>query len=102
MCDKLIPHKHAELIKAWAEGHQIQYHSKNNNRWNDATSPEWCLTTEYRIKPKKQTWWFNVYSNVGDNSPSTGAAYLTKEEALKATVGISQRYIGTYSMEIEV
>jgi hypothetical protein len=46
------PHKHAELIKAWADGAEIQYRADSN--WYDCTSnsPMWDETQEYRIKPE--------------------------------------------------
>lgn len=43
------PHKHADLIKAWADGAQIQYHVGKN--WVDIPDPGWAETVEYRIKP---------------------------------------------------
>ena len=47
------PHKHAELIKAWADGAEIQFLARGG-RWRDCAQnqPEWNLTTEYRIKPE--------------------------------------------------
>lgn len=46
------PHKHAELIKAWADGAQIEY--LENGNWVDChvNGPAWDSTTEYRIKPE--------------------------------------------------
>ena len=46
-----MKHKHADLIKAWADGAEIEF------RWGDeewvATSyPEWNLLAQYRIKPE--------------------------------------------------
>lgn len=44
------PHKHAELIKAWADGAEIQFFDKN---WMDCVgNPNWNEWVEYRIKPK--------------------------------------------------
>jgi len=42
------PHKHAELIKAWADGAEIE--EFNNFRWCDSTFPTWHEHIEYRIK----------------------------------------------------
>ena len=44
------PHKHRDLIIAWANGEKIQY--KENNEWIDRVSPVWSDFTEYRIKPE--------------------------------------------------
>ena len=45
------PHKHAELIKAWADGYTIQMKSKIDGRWWDQDDPDWAEEYEYRIKP---------------------------------------------------
>jgi hypothetical protein len=46
------PHKHAELIKAWADGAEIQYFSKYEDKWFDSKDPHWDAHSEYRIKPE--------------------------------------------------
>ena len=43
------PHKHAELIKAWADGAEIEYLIRNTE-WRTTTQPAWDSCTEYRIK----------------------------------------------------
>ena len=48
------PHKHADLIKAWADGAEIQVLIDNN--WHDAASPCWDFGCEYRAKPKNDTY----------------------------------------------
>ena len=44
------PHKHAELIKAWADGATIQI--DRYGKWEDITNPRWSSEFEYRIKPE--------------------------------------------------
>jgi hypothetical protein len=44
------PHKHAELIKAWADGAEIQFKDKIGY-WHDVICPKWD-EEEYRIKPE--------------------------------------------------
>ena len=46
------PHKHAELIKAWADGAIIQYYS-HDDEWFDVirNSPAWEEDQKYRINP---------------------------------------------------
>lgn len=44
------PHKHAELIKAWADGAEIQIEA-SEERWVD-NYPLWNPSFKYRIKPK--------------------------------------------------
>ena len=45
------PHKHAELIKAWADGAKIQVLSIDK-RWEYVERPLWNPTNIYRIKPE--------------------------------------------------
>ena len=47
-----MKHKHAELIKAWADGAEIEVKHPSNGSWWDAKSPAWDLNYEYRIKPE--------------------------------------------------
>lgn len=58
------PHKHAELIKAWADGAQIQVLTEDygqsgetGNSWKDFgkdVAPGWVPSYQYRIKPEPQ------------------------------------------------
>lgn len=47
------PHKHAELIKAWADGAIIE-HFRVGFGWDECSynTPCWSPETKYRIKPK--------------------------------------------------
>jgi hypothetical protein len=45
------PHKHADLIKQWADGAQIQSRNSNYEPWKDNCLPIWVKDTEYRLKP---------------------------------------------------
>lgn len=45
------PHRHAELIKAWADGAKIQ--QQVGNCWHDIPgTPGWSTQCDYRIKPE--------------------------------------------------
>ena len=56
------PHKHAELIKAWADGVEIQRRIIRNGEnidepiisysWLTENIPMWSIHEEYRIKPE--------------------------------------------------
>jgi hypothetical protein len=47
------PHKHAELIKAWADGAEIQQYRENLDEWRDCSPyPAWDERLTYRIKPE--------------------------------------------------
>ena len=45
------PHIHAEIIKAWADGYEIEYLT-SYGAWLPTHRPSWCEDTEYRIKPE--------------------------------------------------
>jgi hypothetical protein len=53
------PHKHAELIKAWADGAEIEVCS--NGQWTYFSNPRWYDDVEYRIKPEPKPDVVNVY-----------------------------------------
>lgn len=49
------PRKHAELIKAWADGAQIQWYddSIREHRWKDCGDYfDWGCNVQFRIKPE--------------------------------------------------
>lgn len=48
----MTPHKHANLIKAWADGAKIQFLQTSTLTWKDSENPMWHIDTEYRIKPE--------------------------------------------------
>lgn len=47
-----MKHKHAELIKAWADGAEIEVRVKKTDEWCLAKNPYWSDDCEYRIKPE--------------------------------------------------
>ena len=52
------PHKHAELIKAWADGAKIQLWWADG--WVDSENPNWGGEI-YRIKPEPKPDWYRHY-----------------------------------------
>jgi hypothetical protein len=46
------PHKHAELIKAWADGAEIEIKHRLGSWESMQTKGEWIEDYEYRIKPE--------------------------------------------------
>ena len=47
-----MKHKHAELIKAWADGAEIQEWQEHLQVWETDTNPTWFTGQIYRIKPE--------------------------------------------------
>lgn len=57
------PHKHAAVIKAWADGAAIEARFRNSlshsfGPWQHITAPSWDTTghAEYRVKPEPHKW----------------------------------------------
>jgi hypothetical protein len=46
----MTEHKHAALIKAWADGAKIQKFSKRSQKWEDTDCPTWFNDCEYRLR----------------------------------------------------
>ena len=44
------PHKHAALIKAWADGAEIEYRLDETWPWSTTNNPNWDYAGEFRIK----------------------------------------------------
>lgn len=47
------PHVHAELIKAWADGAEIEFLAADNN-WYSTVPSAWDSNKQYRIAPTKK------------------------------------------------
>jgi len=45
------PHKHAEIIKAWADGYQVEAYNPERDSWIRVIEPGWFNDIEYRVKP---------------------------------------------------
>lgn len=45
------PHEYADVIKAWADGAEIEW--KNGNKWEPIEKPNWIDQYVYRVKPHK-------------------------------------------------
>ena len=47
------PHKHSALIKAWADGAEVQWFQEHGKVWVDSREPiSWNSELKYRIKPQ--------------------------------------------------
>ncbi len=58
------PHKHADLIKAWADGASVQLQGRDE-AWNDDAMPQWHEQRAYRIKPAAPREWWVVVKGYG-------------------------------------
>lgn len=60
------PHKHAELIKAWADGAEIEARESDTHKWGKCSQPAWVDFYQYRIKPEPRPN-LEVYARVTNN-----------------------------------
>ena len=79
------PHKHRDVIVAWANGEKTEYLNPNTREWeilDPEATPAFHEDYEYRIKPKrvKKEGWVNV-SPVRTGSICAGALYTTQAYA---------------------
>ena len=82
------PHPHAELIKAWADGAQIEAY-KGGGLWIYLSSPTWNEGTSYRIKPepKPDVVYYGVFGDIGSAALESCFTKFNDddEDALKLT-----------------
>lgn len=45
-------HKYAEVIKAWADGAQIDFYHDVLKRWLPSATPTWHAEERYRVRPQ--------------------------------------------------
>lgn len=58
------PHVHAAIIKAWADGEQIEHYNQFTKQWGPIGSePCWFPSIQFRIKPepKPDVVYYGVY-----------------------------------------
>lgn len=55
----MTPHKHKDVIVAWAHGHKIQVW--NDQNWIDCNDPRFLTDCIYRVKPTKIKMWLFIY-----------------------------------------
>ncbi|MFZ3286576.1 MAG: hypothetical protein WA191_06970 [Telluria sp.] len=48
-----VPHVHAEVIKAWADGAKIEFLKRNGDGWERVNNPSFNTDFQYRVKPEK-------------------------------------------------
>jgi hypothetical protein len=48
----MTPHKHAEAIRAWADGAIIEVNCGAKDIWSIVDHPSWTLENNYRVMPE--------------------------------------------------
>lgn len=49
-------HKHADVIRAFADGKAIQYFNSSDGLWEDTKTPTFGIGVKYRVKPEEDKW----------------------------------------------
>lgn len=94
MCtEERKPHKHAAVIKAWADGAIIQYRVSTTEPWRITVDPTWYHEFEYRVKPtSKRTVGYRRYVYKGSVTNKLYAAHLFDSEDLTVPEYIEKRH----------
>lgn len=91
---KNTPHKHVQVIKAWADGAKIQYNTPRGwVDWLGDNSPSWDACSNYRVKP--------VPKPVYPSWPSGISGYYSGSDLLKDFVlsGSLAKYVEQYGVD---
>ena len=80
-----MKHKYAEIIKAWADGAEIQWRDPKyaDSGWDDIKEPSWVTCYEYRIKPEEKkpvVRWLWAYKN-SRNEWFLHGNYMSEDES---------------------
>jgi len=78
-----IPHKHAALIKAWADGEEIECKQYKGDIWVHIPHPDWDLDLEYRIKPEPKP---DNAQYVWAHKMEESCAFISSEKANNLTM----------------
>lgn len=77
------PHIHAEVIKAWADGAEIEFRVDKFESWTTTKDPRWIDYAEYRIKNKAPVVRWKWVYKAGDFYFETDIFYSEEEASLK-------------------
>lgn len=99
------PHKHKDLIIAWANGAVIEGRVNSSFPWVVVNNPSWKIDVEYRVRPKGKVKKYRfVFSYIEEPQRFfiSSSFYVDKKEFLKRNqhVAYSQR-IDASLIEVE-
>lgn len=86
------PHKHAEVIKAWADGEKVEVFKADTGTWHTADDPYFYPSDEYRVKQRRtypkttltRTEIYEIYKQCGGNTLE--GLFLVANAALQRAV----------------
>ena len=71
----MTPHKHAEVIRAYADGAQIQWRQTDEKPWQDIDGPSFSNVYQYRVKPKETIKLYRSVSLLDDDNNTISLWY---------------------------
>ena len=80
------PHKHAELIKAWADGAEIEWQDKWGEWQPFYLTCSWYEAKNYRIKPEPKPDWCMYLKRIDEH---TWTEYLPTDNIQKGKVKLT-------------
>jgi len=96
-----MKHKHCELIKAWADGAEIEFYNRHAQRWEPVIGCGfvWDPISQFRIKPETKIVKYKIAlydgASVGVGNPSW-YAYIENNPKFIKWIGEEQ------SIEVEI
>lgn len=93
------PHKHRDVIIAWANGGIVQYRFGAKDKWktyNEIFAPSFDERTDYRIKNNQvtKTGWINIYRQAGKTEDQ-----LTETEYFSSDIWKTKKIAKLYENE---
>ena len=90
-----MKHKHAELIKLWADGALIQRQSYNGI-WIDDIRPYWHLDDNFRVKPEpnKELLVAMVFKNVLEEPVIISSMYICDPDEISPMTNVKFTFDG--------
>ena len=85
----MTPHKHCEVIKAWADGAEVQTRRDAGEMWTGIEFHCFSEHAEYRIKPRtvKRVGWVNIYRAPGGTDTRNAYGVHPTEEIANTFAG---------------
>ena len=80
MTTKKTPHKHAEIIKLWADGERIQLRLDSRGEWRDIISDRPLFLENYEFRVKPSSWYRVALLNIDGALIATTTADSAEEE----------------------
>ena len=79
----MTPHKHADVIHAWADGAEIEGRRNADGEWLRDSNPGWYIDWQYRIKPRtvKREGWIRLYKWANGSVVADSMLFDTEENA---------------------